>query len=438
MNSITWRGVSSTTIDGLLICELPPISKPTMRIKETVIDGRDGSFVEELGYSSYKKPILIGLHGKYDIDKVIKYFTGEGDLVFSNEPDKVYKARVVASIDFQRLVRYRTASVTFLVQPYKYKKDEAMKETEVVTTSGTNIILTDCGNTPMRIETEADKVVVHGNNLINPYSFALENNKNFEVQNDGFKIVAMGGSTGVYTASRYTLPLYMRGKSYCLKCDELTYTETLASFAQVVVNTPTQTHYFAINPLNKTTEFKIPDDATKITVGIWTNNTAEKLSVDNIVTVLGLRLIPIERKADAWTPYVAIQEATVEDGVALLNSHSPITVISNADNIAMSATYFKAFEVFNEGLESSRPLMILKGSGTVEISVNDVGIFTYTFPEGENEVYIDSEKEDAYLGSALKNRNMNGEFPILLPKTNRIEWSGDVESIEILPKSRWL
>ena len=208
---------------------------------------------------------------------------------------------------------------------------------------------------------------------------------------------------------------------------------------QINVDTGSGVKYYSVpNATSKSVDISIPEGAKYVVIGIYTNNTGAALEVDNTVVVSGLRVVPTEFKNDAWTPYVAIQEATVEDGVALLNSQSFITVISNADNIAMSATYFKAFEVFNEGLESSRPLMILKGSGTVEISVNDVGIFTYTFPEGENEVYIDSEKEDAYLGSALKNRNMNGEFPILLPKTNRIEWSGDVESIEILPKSRWL
>lgn len=438
MNSIIWRGVSSTTIDGLLICELPSISKPTMRIKETVIDGKDGSFVEELGYSSYNKTLLIGLHGNYDINKVIKYFTGEGELVFSNELDKVYKAKIVANIDFQRLVRYRTASVTFLVQPYKYKKDEAMKETEIAMASGTNIILTDCGNSPMKIKTEAEKVTLHGKNMIDTYAFALENNTSFDVQEEGYKIVAVGGVAGAYTASRYTLPLSMRGKSYCLKCDELTYTETLATFVQVVMTTPTQTYYPGITPLSKTTDFTVPEDVTKITIGVWTNNTATKLENDNIVTVLGLMLTPIELKFGGWCPYETMQEVTVEEKNAFINSKSPISVISNEDNTEMTVEYFKSFEVFNEGLESSKPLMVLKGSGTVEISVNGTGTFTYTFPEGENEVYIDSEKEDAYLGSVLKNRNMNGEFPILLPKTNKIEWSGDVECIEILPRSRWL
>ena len=104
----------------------------------------------------------------------------------------------------------------------------------------------------------------------------------------------------------------------------------------------------------------------------------------------------------------------------------------------MTVEYFKPFEVFNEGLEDSKPKMLLRGSGTVGISVNGVHIFDYTFPDGENEVVIDSQAQDAYLGNALKNRNMNGEFPVLTAGTNKIEWSGYVESIEILPRSRWL
>ena len=104
----------------------------------------------------------------------------------------------------------------------------------------------------------------------------------------------------------------------------------------------------------------------------------------------------------------------------------------------MTIEYFKNLEVFNEGLENSKPIMVLHGSGTVGISVNGIHIFDYTFPEGETEVVIDSEKEDAYLGEVLKNRNMNGEFPVLLAGSNTIGWSGDVESIEVLPRSRWL
>jgi len=229
MNYIIFKGVKSTEIDGLLICELPPISKPEMRVEETIINGKDGSQYEDLGYAPYEKPVLIALRGSFDIDKVMKFFSGDGEVVFSNELDKVYMAKIFAKIDYARLLRYRQATIPFLVQPYKHKRFES---------------ITELNNSPA--------------------------------------------------------------------------------------------------------------------------------------------------------------------------------------------------EVFNEGLEPSKPIMTLRGSGTVSISINGAYAFEYKFPDGEAEVVIDAEKEDAYLDDVLKNRNMNGEFPILEVGTNKIEWTGDIESISVMPRSRWL
>ena len=83
MAYIEWKGKRSDTIPGLIICELPPISKPKMRTSITKIDGRDGDIIEELGYESYTKNVKIGLTRNYDIDTVAKYFTGEGTIVLS-------------------------------------------------------------------------------------------------------------------------------------------------------------------------------------------------------------------------------------------------------------------------------------------------------------------------------------------------------------------
>ncbi|MBE6671342.1 MAG: hypothetical protein E7593_03970 [Ruminococcaceae bacterium] len=229
MNSIIFKGVSSAEIRGLLISELPPITKPQMRTKETLIDGKDGSLIEELGYSPYDKPVSIGLYGNFDIDEIIKFFSGEGEVIFSNEPEKAYRAKIFAKIDYTRLLRFRKAKILFRTQPYKYK---------------------------------------------------------------------------------------------------------------------------------------------------------------------------------------AFEEPTV--------------------------LYAPNSGIINEGLEVSKPLITLTGSGTVELLVNGSAVFSYTFPVGENQVEIDSEKEDAYWQNELKNRNMNGEFPLLQPGINKIEWTGDIQSLEILPRSRWL
>lgn len=120
MNYCILNGKKSTLIQGLLISSLPPISKPLVRTKVEEIDGRDGDIVTKLGYSAYDKEMTIGLFGDFDIDDVIKYFDSEGTVIFSNEPDKYYKYKIINQIDFERLVRFRTAVVTFHVQPFKY------------------------------------------------------------------------------------------------------------------------------------------------------------------------------------------------------------------------------------------------------------------------------------------------------------------------------
>ena len=232
MLKINWRGIDSDTITGLIISELPPISKPKMKTTITKIDGRDGDIIEELGYESYTKNIKIGLTKNYDINQVIKYFTGSGDLIMSNEPDKVYKCRIIDKVDYNKLLRFKTATVKFYTQPFKFKKDEP-------------------------------KVI---------------------------------------------------------------------------------------------------------------------LSIDEETSVM----------------------------------------------------------VNNIGLEKSKPIIKLTGSGTVDLQLNGATVLNYTFPENETEVIIDSIQEEAYHDGIFKNRNMVGEFPILELGENIISWSGSLTRIEIDPKSRWL
>ena len=120
MNFVNLNGLKSTMIKGLLISSLPPISKPLQRTSVEEIDGRDGDIVTKLGYAAYDKKTTIGLYGDYNIDDIIRYFDSEGKVVFSNEIDKYYNYKILSQIDFERLIRFRTATVVFHVQPFKF------------------------------------------------------------------------------------------------------------------------------------------------------------------------------------------------------------------------------------------------------------------------------------------------------------------------------
>lgn len=124
MAYIMINGVSSKNINGLLIQNLPPISKPKIRTSAEEIDGRDGDIVTTLGYAAYDKTFSIGLKGDYNVDDVITFFNTSGQVIFSNEADKYYNFAIYNQIDFEKLIRFKTANVNMHVQPFKYSVDE--------------------------------------------------------------------------------------------------------------------------------------------------------------------------------------------------------------------------------------------------------------------------------------------------------------------------
>jgi phage-related protein len=142
MNTVILNGVNSSTKTGLLIQSLPAITRPQMRVQQTLVDGRPGDIITELGYNAYDRELSVGLHGAFDIDEIIAFFSGSGKAVFSNEPDKVYDYNFLEQVDYERLVRFRTAKIKMHVQPYKHSATETSQ-----TFSTASFTITNSGNT---------------------------------------------------------------------------------------------------------------------------------------------------------------------------------------------------------------------------------------------------------------------------------------------------
>ena len=149
-NYIILNGKDSRYLDGFIVQALPPISKPKIRTQVEEIDGRDGDIVTSLGYSAYDKTLKIGLYGNYRIDDIISYFDSSGVVTFSNEVDKFYRYQIIEQIDFERLVRFRTATVKFHVQPFKYSRVETKKVFPIGRDDVTSVVVRNSGNTISR------------------------------------------------------------------------------------------------------------------------------------------------------------------------------------------------------------------------------------------------------------------------------------------------
>lgn len=187
-NYIELNGVNSQTIEGLLIQELPPITKPKMRANIEEIDGRSGDIITELGYSAYDKEVLIGLYGDFDIDQIIQYFNSSGTVVFSNESDKYYNYTILSQIDFERLIRFRTATIKFHVQPFKFSQEDNSK-TFTITDITQNIIIYNAGNIyskPVLTITGSENIGIYLNG-IQIFSIALGNLTNIIIDTNNME-----------------------------------------------------------------------------------------------------------------------------------------------------------------------------------------------------------------------------------------------------------
>lgn len=354
MNYCILNGKKSTLIKGLLIQSLPPISKPLMRTTKETIDGRDGDIMRNVGYSAYDKTMSIGLFGDFDIDEVIKFFDSEGKVVFSNEPDKFYYYKIVNQIDFEKLIRFRTATVTFHCQPFKYSAIE-------------------------------DDFSIYRNQLSFKKSSSTFNGITVNCQNG---VISVKGTptdiTGFYIP---ITPMTLIGENTL----SITTQGTGANLSQlrVIGDTPSDEDSFG---------------------GTYVQLDSSVTLTDTLSESKTFRYI-----------YLFIGRGSVDFTISAQMNNEDLT----------------SFDVFNRGNIQSRPRITLYGSGTVNLSINNVELFTITLNEY---ITIDGAEMNAYKGDTLSNRSVSGDYKNLLLNVgnNTISWVGNVSQIEIENVSRWI
>lgn len=120
-----WNGIKS---DDLIINKLPNIIKAAKDITKIEVQGRDGSLTQDNGsYKSIVKSVECTMKDLEQIDFICSWLTGSGEVIFSNEPTKVYKATIINQIEFERVVAtFHSFIVQFECQPHKYDIDNQL------------------------------------------------------------------------------------------------------------------------------------------------------------------------------------------------------------------------------------------------------------------------------------------------------------------------
>lgn len=102
---------------------LPERKSPKRRDESIVISGRHGTLTAtDYTFESYIIQAEFILKEASKINEICSNFKGEGDLIFSDSPDRKYKARVNNQIEFSRIIRdLKRFAVEFEVQPFMYE-----------------------------------------------------------------------------------------------------------------------------------------------------------------------------------------------------------------------------------------------------------------------------------------------------------------------------
>lgn len=135
MSYFIFNDISSENFKNLIIENLPPIVKPPKRYELQEVDGSSKIGINILGYKAYEKSIPLGFTSP-DIYEAMDWLDGKGRLILSNEPDKYYDAFILEQIDYERVLRFRKATATFLVQPYKHATGEEESESRILINQG--------------------------------------------------------------------------------------------------------------------------------------------------------------------------------------------------------------------------------------------------------------------------------------------------------------
>lgn len=467
MNYIELNGKSSLDVQGLLIQSLAPITKPKVRTEKTEIDGRDGDIITRLGYSAYDKEISIGLSWNYDIDEVIQYFVDndKGMVLFSNEEYKLYRYEILDQIDFERLIRFKTAKVKFHVQPFKFSSIETTK---------TFNTLIDKGNGGFTVTIDNIDNYAISKIIINGYSVQTNGTPSTTNRSD---IISMGESGAINITRKSAIPksysipiseplralnanisdaidkekIYRSVGMYHFTGEENWRTDNVNGYAYLMFRDVPALSNLKQNGYIISNYFNNGVSGTKGVIFVGESAIAITYS-DDVINVNSLK--SFLKNYDVYCLYELAQAVEQELTQEQKNVFNSIVLDAGTNEFYCDYIYKtlrpfiyiyvktqNEFYLRNSGNYFSRPTITIYGTGTIHLYINNFQVLLINL--GDNtQITIDSSEMEAYNEEtgAYMNRLVAGNYDDVRLKVgkNSIKWDGDISKMEISNFSRWI
>lgn len=112
---------------GILISAAPEKVRAERRVEQVTIPGRSGELTMDEGtYAPYVLSVECSTRGSENLDEILAWLDGAGELILCTEPDKVFRASIYNKISVADMIYlYNSFLLQFRVQPFKYSVNAA-------------------------------------------------------------------------------------------------------------------------------------------------------------------------------------------------------------------------------------------------------------------------------------------------------------------------
>ena len=133
-NYFIFNGTHSDDI-GVHVLKMPGITRANERIHSFSIPGRSGNLHEsEKAFDNYTKSVECLVAKGADIDRMASILRGSGTIIFSNEPERVYRVTIINQIDIAYAAKkFRNFLLQLDTHPFKFSASPL--DDEIIATS---------------------------------------------------------------------------------------------------------------------------------------------------------------------------------------------------------------------------------------------------------------------------------------------------------------